>query len=266
MGRGFMAVDPITGEVSVQSQEDGAVEGRWITVSSDHGKTWSTPRPLDPDVQSSTAGPQSAAGGTIGVAYVVSRTSPAYLTSVRPAVTCGSTCTVFETTSNQGKTWSRHVIKGIQGSSRPSVAADPSHLGRFAVLVSTQAGNYDIWLTQDRGVTWKKTRTINAGTGNALSKPWLSYSPTGTLGVVWRTKHASGLTDVQAVVSRDGGTSFSQVVVLAAGIPTEQQVTPGDDCACNLHLDATTLSATWTSWRTGQRQMYYGRFDYTTLS
>ena len=264
-GRGFMAVDPITGEISVQSQEDGAVEGRWLTVSSDRGKTWSTPRPLDPEVQSATAGAHSAAGGTIAVAYVVNPSSPNYVTSTKHAVTCAATCTVFETTTNHGNTWSRHVIKGIQGSSRSYVAADPAHLGRFAVLASTGSGIYDIWLTNDRGVSWKKTKTISAGAGEGLSKPWISYSPTGALGVVWRTQRSSGSTDVLAMVSRNGGTSFSRVVTMDTNIPAEQQVTPGDDCACNLHLDATTLSSTWTSWRTGQRQMYYGKFVYTNL-
>jgi hypothetical protein len=40
MGRASMAVDPVTGDVSVISQEDGGVEGRWLAVSANHGETW----------------------------------------------------------------------------------------------------------------------------------------------------------------------------------------------------------------------------------
>jgi hypothetical protein len=269
-GRGFMAVDPITGEVSIQSQEDGAAEGRWITTSRDRGKTWSAPRPLDPDVQSATAGPQSAAGGTIAVAYKVDPTSPNYLTRLKPAVKCSSACTVFETSTDRGATWTRHVVKAAGGGAGPAVAADPSHPGkRFAMLVGAGFGlgsaKPQLLITNDGGATWTKTKTLTPAAGDSLSKLWISYSPTGTLGMVWRTTHSSGLTDVQASVSRDGGTTFSRVVTLAKGLPSASAVGPGDDCACNLYLDATTFSATWTSAVTGQREMYYGRFNYTGL-
>ena len=271
MGRAYMAVDPITGDVSVHSQEDGGVEGRWLAVSSDHGKTWSTPRPLDPDIQSSSAGPQSAAGGKIAVTYTVDTTSAEYHLSPTPVVTCPSgrtTCTVFETTIDKGVTWTRHVMPFTgtpNGFSGQIVAADPSHLGRFAVLFTTNSGqNLETWVTPDSGTTWTRTNRFPAPPGESFTKPWIAYSPTGALGIVWRTPHGPTV-DVRAIVSRDGGATFSNQVVLQSGIPASNSPVPGDDCACNLHLDATTLSATWSDSSTGQRQIYYGRFDYTKL-
>jgi len=271
MGRAWLSVDPINGDVSINSQEDGGVEGRWLAVSSDHGKTWSTPRPLDPDIQSSSAGPHSAAGGTIGVAYSVDTTSPQYLASPTPAITCPTgrtTCVVFETTTDKGVTWTRHVMPftGVpSGFGSKMVAADPSHLGRFSVLFTTNSGaNLEIWRTDDSGATWGPPTVLTAGAGGSFTKPWLAYSPTGALGVVWRTPNGSTL-DVRAAVSKDAGATFSAPVVLKSGIPAGGTPLPGDDCACNLHLDATTLSATWTDTSTGQRQLYYGRFDYTML-
>jgi hypothetical protein len=65
------------------------------------------------------------------------------------------------------------------------------------------------------------------------------------------------------MVSRGG--ALSDNVPLATGIRAADTGLPGDDCACNLHLDATTLSATWSDSRSGQRQIWYGRFDYTRL-
>ena len=268
MGRAYMAVDPVTGEISVHSQEDAGVEGRFISVSSDHGATWSTPRPLDPDIQSSSAGAHSAAGGTIAVAYVVDPSSATYRASPSPAVTCAATCTVFETTADHGATWSRHVmpVQGVPGSK--IVAADPSHPGRFAVLLTTNSGrNIEVWVTDDIGNNWTRTNVLTAAAGESLIKPWVAYSPNGTLGAVWRTQYPDGSTNVSAITSRDGGTSFSEVVPLTTTrVPPDTGVGPGDDCACNVHLDATTLSATWANRRSGQRQIYFGRFDYTTLA
>jgi len=264
MGRGWMAVDQNTGEVSINSQEDGGVEGRWLAVSSDHGQTWSTPRPLDPDIQSSSAGAHGAAHGTIAVTYVVDPTSPNYLTSPTPAVTCTQVCTVFETTSDKGVTWVRHVMPVEGEPGRKFVAADPSTPGRFAVLLTSNSDkNMDVWVTPDSGTTWtRKAFTVTAG--ESFGKPDIAYSPTGALGIVWRTPRG-GAIDVLAAVARDGGTTFSNEVTMKSGIPAGGTPLPGDDCACNLHLDATTLSATWADASTGQRQMYYGRFDYTTL-
>lgn len=271
MGRAWLSVDPINGDVSINSQEDGGIEGRWLAVSSDHGRTWSTPRPLDPDIQSSSAGPHSAAGGTIAVAYSVDTTSPQYLLSLKPAITCPAgktTCVVFETTTDKGVTWTRHLMpfQGVPtGFSSKMVAADPSHLGRFSVLFTTNSGaNLEIWRTDDSGATWAAPTVLTADAGGSFTKPWIAYSPTGALGVVWRTPNGSTL-DVRAAVSKDAGRTFRAPVVLKSGIPAGGAPLPGDDCACNLHLDATTLSATWTDTSTGQRQLYYGRFDYTTL-
>ena len=282
LGREYMAVDQITGEVSVNSQEDGGMEGRWLTVSKDHGANWSVPRPLDPDIQSNTAGPQSAADGTIAVAYVVVPSSLEYLLSPSPAVVCVQPCTVFETTSDQGASWTRHIMPNENVPGEKIVAADPSHLGRFAVLLGTSSGStlntgtvldfnnvataLEIWRTDDNGVNWTQTKVLKADPGDSLARPWITYSPTGVLGAVWRVKHADGTTRPFAIVSRDGGTSFSAAIALTDKvIPPDPQFGPGDDCACNLHLDATSLSATWADSSTGQRQIYYGRFDYTDL-
>lgn len=271
MGRAYMAADPITGDVSVHSQEDGGVEGRWLAVSSDHGKTWSAPRPLDPDIQSSSAGPQSSAGGKIGVVYTVDTSSAEYHLSPTPVVTCPSgqtKCEVFETTTDKGVTWTRRVIpfNGTpSGFTGHIVAADPSRLGRFAVLFTTDSGQgLETWITNDSGASWTRTKVFSAAAGESFDKPWAAYSPTGALGVVWRTP-AGSTVDVRAVVSRDGGSAFSAPVTLQTGIPAGNSPVPGDDCACNLHLDDTTLSATWTDTRPGQRQIFYGRFDYTRL-
>jgi len=69
---------PDTGEVSTHSQEDGAVEGRWLTTSRDKGATWAPQRRSTRMSSRRRPGPLSAAGGTIACPYIVDPTSPNY--------------------------------------------------------------------------------------------------------------------------------------------------------------------------------------------
>jgi len=237
MGRAYMAVDPNTGEISVHSQVDAPTTGRMITFSTDRGATWSTPRP----VGSTGAGPHASAHGKVGVAYVSDGN------------------VVFQTTTDQGQHWdpknvtSSDAAVGLFGG--PAVAADPSQAGRFAVLLS-RGDSREVWVTTDSGDSWASTVVAQG----PFTMSGIAYSPSGALGVVWRTSRTNGA--VRARVSPDGGTTFGDVVELATGVTAGP--TPGDDCACNLHLDATYLSATWSDDVDGASQIFYGRFDYTT--
>ena len=269
MGRAYLTVDPIKGDIAIHSQEDGGAEARFLSVSSDRGATWSTPRPIDPELQSRTAGPPSAAFGKIGLVYTVDMTSPSYAGAPSPSIKCQqgqTTCAVFATTTDKGVTWTRRVMKVgdvPDGFSGAITAADPSRPDRFAVLLTTKSGAaMAVWVTEDGGRTWQERSTFAPPRGT-FSKQWIAYGPTGALGVVWRTPNTNGGADVTAAVSRDGGGTF-KTVPLATGVPTGGLFI-GDDCACNLHLDATTLSATWTEFRSNQRQMFYGRFDWRKL-
>jgi hypothetical protein len=267
MGRGFMAVDPNTGRLSMHSQEDGGAEGRFLAVSDDGGRSWSEPRPIDPEIQSRSAGAHSAAHGVIALVYRVDPTSPFYRTSPSPAVRCDTACTVFATTRNAGRTWTRKVMKELPDSGFTLfgggiVAADPAPdgAGRFAVLF-TNGNGLDVWRTSDAGSHWRKSATLRGGVG-APTKPWIAFGPNGDLGVVWRTTDQGGRVDVWAALARAGRTSFSRLQ-LAKGVAAPTSVGPGDDCACNLSMDATTLAATWSGAdASGQRQIFFGRVAY----
>ncbi|HUC36706.1 MAG TPA: sialidase family protein [Acidimicrobiales bacterium] len=282
-GRAYMAVDPQTGVVSWNSQEDGAVEGRFLVVSTDDGQTWSTPEPLDPDVQSASAGPQSSAFGVIGVVYNIDETSNSYKTSASQ-IPCPGTetqCTVFETTTaaqGWGLTWTRHFMPVVDQSSSTagglysgvsSVAADPTKPGHFAVLSSVGA-NFEIWVTSNSGNTWAKTEVIAPPkSSDQFGKPGIAYSRNGALGVVWRTVYPAGDYDVSAIVSRDGGTRWSDVVLLTKLGPAPDNMAdelPGDDGDWGLDMDTTSLNTVWGDARTGIRQLWFARLNYTNLT
>jgi hypothetical protein len=62
-----MAVDQVTDQVVITEAHDADTQGRFVAVSDDHGRTWSTPRPIAPARNAS--GPVTMAHGVVGVAY-----------------------------------------------------------------------------------------------------------------------------------------------------------------------------------------------------
>lgn len=282
-GRAWMAVDPQTGAVSINSQEDGGVEGRYLVVSHDDGATWTTPRPLDPDVEGHTAGMHGSAFGILGVAYNVDPTSPEYKApspacsqGCRGEVSCPPTvspCTVFETTTDDGVSWTRYVMPLKTAAGTKIVAADPTRRDRFAVLVSqpTATGSdLEVWLTNDGGKSWSgPTQTVTPAAGTTLIKPAIQFSTgsgaqpaNGAVGMVWRTVYADTSYDVSAAISTDGGTHWKSPVKLTAkgAAPAWNQMS--DDCACNIAVTDHSLLSVWGDGRTGSRQLWYARYYY----
>jgi hypothetical protein len=150
-------------------------------------------------------------------------------------------------------------------------AADPSQPGHFALLLITNSGRtIEVWTTTDSGATWARRDVADAASGDTFIKPGLGYAPTnGALGAVWRTQHANGSYDVSAVVSKDGGTDWSQLVSLTDGpAPAPSGVSgslPGDDCSCNIGITDTTLPSVWGDARSGNRELWFAAFDYGQL-
>jgi hypothetical protein len=244
MGRAYMAVDPIKGDVYVHTQVDVATFGRMITASTDKGETWSTPRP----VGSTSAGPFAAVNGLVAVPITVSGTI------------------YFETSTDYGVTWNRKDLSAAvgAGAASPMVAADPGTPGRFAVRL-TRSSNHEVWVSTNSGDSWTQTLTITPATGDSFSRPWIAYSNSGNgaLGVVRRTHHADGSYDVDVVVSQDGGFNFGpEIRLTAARGPAPSHDLGSDDCACNLHVDDTSVSATWGDATNGQRDLWFGRYYY----
>ena len=271
--RSWLVIDPITSALYVSVSDDALVQ-RVVLASRDHGITWSTPSPLDPDGQSRWGDGISAANAVLVAGYRVDPSSTMYKASPSPAVRCNLVCALFETSTDDGKTWSRHVVPashvvppGSPVTPGVQVAADPSRAGRYAVLVPTTASSYELWVTTDSGTTWRRRFTIIASTGDRPSHAWIAFGPKGVLGVVWRNVHADASYELLGAIATDGGVAFGQVIELASGsAPPADLPELGDDCACNLHLDGMYLYTTLSDSRTGQRQVWFARYRYHEFS
>jgi hypothetical protein len=267
---------------------------QYVAASHDGGRSWSAFHPHDaPDYPAGFTGGFSgqpvASGGTLATAY---------LAASAPGMSC-KPCVVFETSRDDGATWTRHVVPGAsaevaQGlaavlgnplggpslaglpasalvSDYPSVlfepyaAVDPSHPGRFALmLLDSSRTHLLVHVTADFGQTWHESAPLSDGGGVQVWHPWLAYSPSGALGAMWRTAYADGSYAVFAAVAPLGDTRFARAVQLSsARSPAPVEVIAGDD-ASGLALDGRYLHAVWGDHRTGQLSPWYGRYDYAS--
>jgi hypothetical protein len=202
--RPWLAVDQSTGVVYASGGSFPPPETRYVTASTDKGQSFGTIYPVDspaypgdPAAEGSTI---AAAGGELAVAYTASSA---------PGASCP--CVVFETSTDFGATFTRHVVPTVGASSTPSpyIAADPAGHGRFALTVLAASGTQNqVYVTDDSGRTWQGPTDVAEAPANEQFKQWISYSPSGEIALVWRTWHGSLNTspyDVWAALGRAQG-------------------------------------------------------------
>jgi hypothetical protein len=261
--RDFMTVDASTRTVYLESgagplgpgstanpnAPSGTVGGRWLVASKD-GVHWSTPAFLGAGI----SGPFiSAAKGVFATGG--RSTSPAL---------CGTApvCEVFQTTSDAGKTWSQHAVPNSSDSSDgPLVAADPTRRGHFTVAFLNAAATQLVVLrTRDFGNTWSAPTMVSEDATKTQWKPWMAYSPDGTLGLMWRTWQGSPNSspyNVWAAFSRDGGATFTQPLEVSDGdsaAPFSRPFPTFADDFSFIALDEHHALVAWADWRPGARQ------------
>ena len=197
---------------------------------------------------------------------------------------------VFQTTADDGRTWSSHdvpVRSDATGYTVPSVAADPTRPGHFAVAVMNGSRSYGakellmgtypsgtdvlLYTTQDGGETWSEH--VVAQGPKMKRKLWVSYSCEGVLGVLWLTEElaptrswtippigppfedeepSSEVTypfNVCVAFSLDGGITFGDTITVSAepSPPWDPYRDIGDSCAC-LVMTSDTAHIAWADW------------------
>ena len=283
--RPWMVVDQSTGDVYVSTT---AHPQRYVAVSHDHAKTWGRIEALDcaelspPNLHHDVtcgAYPESG-GGNIAAAHGV--LAAAYIAGAAPGRTCP--CVVFETSTDAGARWSRHVVfDNLPAGSNVFVAADSYHKGRYAVLLlpghlvpGGLAGlpasrnvpqEVQVVSTGDSGLSWSDPTALgNEPVTHITSRPWIAYTsvrqgrgPTGVLAVLWRNAYppynpASGLVpgtqNVFAAISRNNGKTFSDPVQLnSTPSPPPDPAQFAEDDVSWVAVTTQYVYGAWGDWR-----------------
>jgi len=283
----FIAVDASTGTV-YGSATDFPRSVRWVVASHDDGKTFGPPQAIDsndyPQLGGNQPGdsPPAAADGAVAFAYTA---------SAAPGATCP--CGVFETSRDDGATWSRHLAPFTAN----WVAADASHPGTFAIMSGQGAtdapanpGYVTVSTTSDYGVTWSKPVLIGQGPLHPRIQPWIAYSPSGVLGVGYKTLYTDpaalqqvfmaqallgqlpGSYDYWTTVSFDNGHTFSAPLKVS-NAQSPPGNSGGNDDFSSVALDDQYLYAAWGDQRTsptdptqGPVSVYLARVPLTAYS
>jgi hypothetical protein len=200
--RPWITVDQQTNTVYVEATADviqfnGSTHNEsWVTASHDHGRSFGTVYPVDsPKFPQSGAAAVAAGHGVLAVAYAGHASDQS---------TDG---VVFETSHDDGKTFRRHILAAPAPSSAPFgvyLAGDSAAAGHYAVAVPGSGDNMLVYLTADSGRRWTHT-SVAVGT----DRPWVAFSPGGTLGVMGRVATSDGSQNVRASFSFDGGHHFT---------------------------------------------------------
>jgi hypothetical protein len=259
----FLTADARTGAV-YGSATDFPRFVRWVVASHDGGVTFGPPSAIDsylyPQIQGEQAGDYipAAAHGVVAFAYAAS--------AAPGSASCP--CGIFETSRDDGATWTRHATPFPAN----WVAADPSHPSRFAIMSGQGAtatpafsGQVAVSTTENSGRTWSKPVLIGSGSHPEI-QPWIAYSPTGVLGVGFKTLYTAAMSqpeffldvlsgqlsytyDFWTAVSFDNGHTFRQPLRVSNAVSPPGNADGNDDFS-NVALDDNYLYAAWGDQRT----------------
>jgi hypothetical protein len=194
--------------------------------------------------------------------------------------TASSQCIVFQTSTDGGATWSRHGVPVRAGFTPTAttgliLAADPTKQGHFTVVLLNQAGSeFSAYQTPDSGSTWRGPTMVTEDATKTRAAPWMAYSPNGELGLMWRTYEPEPAnpgaiapymaSSIWAVISTDGGATFSQPLKVNKAISPAPPNDPndafrfiGDHGPCGMTLDALgNAYIVWADWTPGERSIF----------
>jgi|SRR5579871_970549 len=269
--RPFLESDLSTGVIYVPgngSAGEPPHRATFLRASHDNGKTWGLVYGYDSKdyPQGGGASKPRAAHGVLGIAYVAS--------SVPASTGAKCPCLIFGASRDDGKTFERHIVqaglpaaqRGFGGFGNPSLAADATHPGRYAIMSLTE-GNaaMDVYLTDDYGKTWKGPVRAGGTPGATISKPDMAYSPKGELAVMWLAVNQDQTYTCWSAASHDGGSTFSKSIQVSHGAsPARAMIRnrgnnrDGDDLS-TVAVDNDYVHIVWADGRAGFLGAWYAR-------
>jgi hypothetical protein len=228
---GFVDSSMSTGNSNLPLFGNG-ISDRWV-VSSPDGVHWTAPEQLG-GCDTSTTPPtcySGSGGSNISAAHGVLAATFQATTDAACMFFVGTSapCTVFETSTTSGATWSRHAVAGLADASGSIlVAADPARGGTYTVAALNSAQTeFDVFTTHNSGRTWIGPAVVTNNQTTTKYKPWIDYSPDGVVGLVWRSvvPSASPAADPAA----DPAATVADAAATVADSAADPAVVSGDD-------------------------------------
>jgi hypothetical protein len=185
-------------------------------------------------------------------------------------------CIVFQTSRDYGATWSRHRVPSPIAGQQVLVAADPSQWGRGKFAVAVLDDTYNQWFvynTHNSGNTWGGPSVVTEDATLTHWNGWMSYSPGGVLGLVWRTNTQAPFPalspySIWAAISFDDGQKFSEPLQVSQGSPAALSP-PSAFSGGNIFQDLSAIALDdqrvyvgWGDWRTGERNIFVSAARY----
>lgn len=263
------------GETDIDTGTPGKYRTQsYFTASHNKAHSFGTIYALDsPDWPQLTRASFAAGQGTIAEMYVASKVPSS------EGATCP--CLVFGISNDEGKTWSRHVLKNskvpasasARGGGGPdgggiltNLIADPTKSGRFSAMryVGTPSPHYDVTTSNDNGTTWSDFVSVgNVPDAVHFIKPAWKYSrQSGTLGIVWKAVYPGDESyEAWSAISKDGGRTFSAPLKISHGrsLPRQYYRDAHNDDTDGIDVTQDDLYAIWGDTRAGFQGNWFGK-------
>ena len=286
-------VDISTGKIYVNGNSAAAEPPHYQTVvrmSKDRGRDWGMVYAFDSAEWPGSGAAFDVARGMMGIAYVA--------TAVPASLNFKCPCWVFGTSTDDGKTFERHLIQGAPaptgggrgGGGGVIVVANPAKRGMFLVWVPTSNGA-NSYVTDDSGKTWTKGVSLPEVPSTTVANLTASSSANGVVALAWRVVERSGTAqagrggggrgglapsqqthvfydmpdrfDIYSAISRDGGKTFSVPFKVSRaqspGPSRRRSMSNHGNDFISVALDNDFVHMTWFDDRTGFRGTWYGR-------
>jgi len=259
-----------------------------VRMSDDGGVSWRMVYAFDaPEWPQAGGSGYDVANGMVGVAYTASAV-PASLNAKCP-------CRVFGVSTDDGKTFDRHLIPATVPAPAPgvpgfgpggmTVLANPATKGVFTVLIVTRTGA-DSYITEDAGKTWTKGASLANLPNTNLMNFTAAYGRAGVMAVTWRAvtpqpppsrpvarppnwhdvwkfSDIPEHFEIWSSISRDGGKSFSSPFKVSTtpspGVSRRRGMHDLGADYISVAVDTDFVHMTWFDDRAGFRATWYGR-------